>query len=358
MFKLFRPIRHLIGAGTLLFLTALSVLLAKLAPKFWFSFYTDFSRGAMRFLGAITGWIPFPLWEILLILLVLAIPVGLIVAIKQRRVLGWLTALLEGILLLVFLFVGLWGLNHFAPGLDKQIGLEVKPYTTSQITAAAKYYAEQADYYAALVDRDENGDVIFPEFSEMNRLAAEGYKALGAELPRLSDPVGKVKPLLFSDAFAYMGTTGIFICFTGEAGVSTSTYIVDQPFTICHEMSHSLAFAAEDEANYCAFLACRASDSPVLNYSGYYSAFFYCYNALKKQDAKAAEKLWKYCSDQLKHDSASQYAHDQQYEGPVQSTVQKANDGYLKTFQQEEGVQSYGLVADYLIADYLQQTGG
>lgn len=358
MFKIFRPIRHLIGSGILLFLTALAVLLARLAPKFWFSFYTDFSRGAMRFLGTITGWIPFPIWEILLILLVLAIPAGLIVAIKKRQVLGWLTSLLEGILLLIFLFVGLWGLNHFAPSMSEQIGLEVKPYSKSQITAAAKYYADRAGHYAVLVDRDENGDVIFPEFSEMSKLAADAYKTLGDQNPRFSDPVQKAKPLLFSEAFAYMGTTGIFVCLTGEPGVSTDTYIVDQPFTICHEMGHSLAFAAEDEANYCAFLACRASDSPILNYSGYYCAFFYCYNALKRQDAKAAQNLWKYCSEELKHDSATQYTHDAQYEGVVQNTVQKANDGYLKTFRQEEGVQSYGLVADYLIADYLQQAEG
>lgn len=353
MFKIFRPIRHLIGSGCLVFLTVLSVLLAKLAPKLWFSFYTDFSRGAMRFLGAITGWIPIPVWQILLILMVLAIPVGLIVAIKQRRVLGWATALLEGILLLVFLFVGLWGLNHFAPSMGEQIGLEVRTYTKSELTEAARYYAQQAGVYAAQVERDENGDVVFPEFSEMTKLAAAGYEKLGEENPRLSDPVKTAKPLLFSEAFAYMGTTGIFICYTGEASVSTATYIVDQPFTICHEMGHSLAFAAEDEANYCAFLACRASDSPVLNYSGYYSAFFYCYNALKKQDEKAADKIWESCTDLVKHDSGRQYNHDKQYEGAVQDTVQKANDGYLRTFS-EEGVQSYGLVADYLIADYLR----
>ena len=354
MFKLFRPIRHLIGSGILLFLTVLSVLLARLAPKLWFSFYTDFSRGAMRFLGTVTGWIPFPLWEILLILLVLSIPVGLIAAIRKRRVLGWLTALLEGILLLVFLFVGLWGLNHFAPSMGEQIGLEVGSYTKTELTDAAKYYAEQASFWSGKVDRNEAGDLELPEFSEMNRLAVEAYETLGAQNPRFRDPVEKAKPLLFGEAFAYMGTTGAFVCYTGEPTVSTATYMTDQPFTICHEIGHSLAFAGEDEANYCAFLACRASDSPLLNYSGYYNAFFYCYNALKKQDAKAAQKLWDYCSEALKHDSAAQYAHDQQYEGTVQTTVQKANDGYLKTFNQPEGVQSYGLVADYLIADYLQ----
>ena len=190
MFKLLRPIRNLIGAGILVVLTGASVALAKLLPDFWFSFYTDFSRKAMRVLGVAFGWTPFPLWEVLLVLLILYVPVGLIVSIRKRRVLGWLTALLEGLCLLVFLFVGLWGLNHFAPPLNEQLGLEVRPYTESELKKAARYYAQQASSEARLVERDGNGDVILPDFSELNTLAVAGYEALGAECPRLADPVG------------------------------------------------------------------------------------------------------------------------------------------------------------------------
>ena len=104
---MFKPVRHLIGAGILTVLTAVSVLLARLLPQFWFSFYTGFSRKAMGLLGTIWGWCPFPAWELLLVLLVLLVIVGLVVAIRKKRVLGWFTALLELALLLVFLFVGL-----------------------------------------------------------------------------------------------------------------------------------------------------------------------------------------------------------------------------------------------------------
>ena len=136
---MFKPARRLIGAGVLAALTAAVVLLARLLPDFWFSFYTDFSRKAMGILGTVWGWCPFPVWEILLALLVLSVPVGLIVAIKKRQVLGWLAALLEALVLLVFLFVGLWGLNHFAPTIGEQTGLEVGEYTTDQLKAAAAY---------------------------------------------------------------------------------------------------------------------------------------------------------------------------------------------------------------------------
>ena len=39
----------------------------------------------------------------------------------------------------------------------------------------------------------------------------------------------------------------------------------------------------------------------------------------------------------------------------MQEVANKANDAYLKAFREESGVQSYGEVADLLIAWYLKQ---
>ena len=352
MFKLLRPVRNLVGAGILLVLTGVSVALAKLLPKFWFSFYTDFSRKAMRVLGAAFGWIPFPIWEILLVLLVLSIPVGLILAIRKKQVLGWATSVLEGLCLLIFLFVGLWGLNHFAPPLNEQLGMEVRTYSERELKEAAQFYAKRAGADARLVQRDENGDVVLPDFDRLSDLAVAAYGTLGAQLPRLAEPVQQAKPLLVSEAFAYLGSTGVFVCLTGEPSVSTASSLLEQPFTVCHELSHSLAVAGEDEANYCAWLACEASDDPLLRYSGSYNAFVYCFNALNEVNQKAARELWALGSDELAHDCNVAIAHNRKYEGKVQNAAQKVNDGYLKAFD-EEGVRSYGLVVDYLIAEYL-----
>ena len=43
-------------------------------------------------------------------------------------------------------------------------------------------------------------------------------------------------------------------------------------------------------------------------------------------------------------------AHYQAYEGPVEDVGTAVNDTYLKSFGESEGVRSYGLVVDYLIA--------
>ena len=349
---MFKPIRHLIGAGILAVLTVLSVLLARLLPKFWFSFYTGFSRKAMGVLGTLWGWLPFPAWELLLVLLVLAVIVGLVVAIRKKRFLGWLSALLELLVLLAFLFVGLWGLNHFAPTIGEQTGLQVGEYGTAQLKAAASYYAQMAGSYATRVERDANGDVVMPEFSVLSDEAVVAYGRLAEYNERFALAVPRAKSLLVSKAFAYTGTTGIFVCYTGEAGVSTETYALAKPFTICHELGHSLAVAREDEANYLGFLACRASQSDLFRYSGYYNAFIYCFNALYAESPSAAQSLWDLCPAEMLHDSNVHVEHNKQYEGKVQEAAQAVNDAYLKTFD-EPGVVSYSLVVNYLIAEYL-----
>lgn len=347
-----KPVRRLITAGTLLFSTAVIALLAKFLPEFWFSFYTDFSRGAMSVIGVVSGAFPFCIWEILLAAGVVWLIVRLIISITRKQVLGWLAGLAELICLLAFLFVALWGLNHYAPTIGEQLGLNVETYSQTQLKNATAYYAQQASLDSALVQRSADGDVILPAFDDLSDKAGKAYAVLAAENPRFSGSVRTVKPLLASKAIAFMGTTGIFMCLTAEASVSTETYAVSLPYTMCHELGHGIAVAAEDEANYLGYLACRKSNDPFFRYSGSYSAFVFCYNALYAENPDAAAAIMQQCSDELLHDCNMHREHNQQYEGTVQEAAQAVNDTYLKAFS-EEGVRSYGLVTDYLIADYL-----
>ena len=57
----------------------------------------------------------------------------------------------------------------------------------------------------------------------------------------------------------------------------------------------------------------------------------------------------------IRADAQAANEHYAQYEGKVQDAAQKVNDAYLKAFSEETGVQSYGEVADLLIAWYQQK---
>ena len=115
--------------------------------------------------------------------------------------------------------------------------------------------------------------------------------------------------------------------------------------TLINKYTFSLlvCFAAERSRRY--------SDRLI---SGWYSAFVYCYNALYEADQAAATEIWDTMSETLRADCRRANAHYEPYEGTVQDVAQQVNDAYLKAFDEEAGVQSYGKVADLLIAWYLK----
>ena len=350
-----RTIGRLILSAVFLLLSAALAAVAIYMPEFFFSFYTDFSKNTLAFLSGVTAPFPFAVWEVLLALIVLLALYFLVRNLAQKKgFFCWLAGVILLVSILVFGFVGLWGLNHFAPPVADRVGLQVTGYTRDQLIATTKYMADQAGYWAGQVERNENGDLAI-DFPAMAKQAAEGYGVLAKTNDFFSGSNAQVKRLLVDEAFSYMGITGIFVPFTGESGVNPGTYNASIPFTMCHELAHRLTVAPEDEANFCAFLACKASSSPAFQYSGWYSAFVYTYNALHKADRDAASQVWNGMTERLKQDCRNANTHYDQYEGEVQEAAQKVNDTYLKVFQEESGVQSYGEVADLLIAWYLQQ---
>ena len=113
--------------------------------------------------------------------------------------------------------------------------------------------------------------------------------------------------------------------------------------------------AHENDANFVAFLACISSEDMAYQYSGYYSAFIYVYNAISKVSKDTQSQLWSGLSDPLKADILASNAHYAQFAGPVKEKAQKVNDKYLKSFGQPSGVNNYGAVAGALIGYYWKE---
>jgi len=354
-----RTVGRLILTAVFLLLTAILAAIANYMPDLFFAYYTDFSRDALAFLSGITAPFPFAVWEVLLALLVLLALYFLVRNLAQRKgFFCWLSGVALLLSILLFAFVGLWGLNHFAPPVAEQVDLQVAGgYTKEQLKETVQYMADQAGIWADQVERDENGDLVMDP-DALAKQASEGYAVLAQSNPFFAGSSAPAKKLLVDEAFSYMGITGIFIAFTGESCYNPGSYPASIPFTMCHELAHRLTVAPEDEANFCAFLACQESSVPVFQYSGWYSAFVYTYNALHQVDREAAYAIWDTMSPLLQQDCRSASDHYDRYEGEVQEVAQKVNDAYLKAFREESGIQSYGEVADLLIAWYLQEAGG
>lgn len=348
-----KAIARTIASAILLVLTGLMVACAVYAPEFVFSFYPALSRRACAAISAVTGVFPFPVFEVLIVLAVLWAVYTLVrVIARHHGLVRWLSGLLLGASVGVFLFVGLWGLNHFGPTLGEKLGLTVREYSAAELEEAAYYFKDQAAALADTLPQNADGTTKLSDFDTLAALAPDGFTALAERYDVFDGAAAPVKRLLGGRIFSYMGTTGIFVCLTGESCVNPETFTSSLPQTMCHEIGHRMGCAAEDEANFCGFLACTANPSAEFQYSGYYSAFIHCYNALYQVDREAASALWDAAGERLQTDIRAANAHYSQFEGKVQSAAQAVNDAYLKTFAEELGVQSYGAVTDYLLAWY------
>lgn len=351
-----KTILRLISSGTLIVVTALLLLAANYLTPLFFSFYPAFSRWIVGILAGITSVIPFALCEILLAALLFWFVASLIRAIVRRRMVRWLTGVLLSVCTIGALFIAIWGLNYYAPKMTERLGLPDRQYTPAELKEATLYYRDRANELAAGVERDENGVMVEYDFDTLAKHAGDGYKKLAERYDCFDGSTVRVKKMFSSKLMGKAGTTGVFICLTGESGVSTTTFQASMPFTMAHEIGHRMAFAREDEANFAAFLACDANDRPEFRYSGYYLAYVYCYNALYKVDPDGAHEVSAGCSELVQSDMRAASAHYDEVEDEKVSELQDTvYSGYLQAFSVESGTRSYGEVADLLLTWYFER---
>ena len=353
---MFKVISRLLLSGACLFVAFIFMLLAKYAGGWIFDFYSDLSRKVMGILATVTSLIPVAVWEVGLVTLLLWMIYTMIRSLWPFRLHIWLSGVILSVSFGTLLFVCLWGLNYFAPSMESSLHLPERQYTVEELKEATAYYRDMASLWAQEVQRDEHGAMIRYDFGDLAERANEGYQVLEREFPRMKGVSAPVKPLFFSGLYTKTGLIGFFCPFSGESTVSTETHPTDIPFTMCHEIGHRLAFAREDEANFAGFLACITNEAPEFRYSGYYKAFIYCYNALYKVDPAAAFALWPAADSYLSIDTGSSTQHYEENKSDTLSSVtDKVHDSYLQGFGVQNGTQSYGEVADLLLAWYFER---
>ena len=325
--------------------------------------YPYLTRTVQSFLAGWSGGVDFCVWQVAAVLLILLVVASIVLMIVLRwNPVQWLGWVLTGAVLIYFAHTCVYGLNYHAGSLADDIRLEVTDYTLDELQDATIYYRDLANELADQVNRDGNGDVIYPTFNELAEQAGEGFKTLtydysysvfaGSTLP--------VKELGWADLYTSMGITGVSMGLTGEAAVNPQTPDVGLPFTMCHEMAHRMCIAVERDANFAAYLACMANPNTEFQYSAYFMAYRYCYSALASQGpaeaATAAARIATGINDNLKHDlnSYSAFFSDKKNDGATR-LADTANDTYIKVSGDESGVASYDEVCGLLVSWNIQE---
>lgn len=325
--------------------------------------YPYFSRLIQTSLADWTANAAFCLWQLLLVVLGVVLLASIVAMVVLRwNVFQWLGWVLACCTLVYTLHVGVYGLNYYSGDLADDIRLEQTDFTVTELAEAAEYYLDVANDLSTQVPRNTDGTVNYPSFDEMAQMAADGFNTLVYEdyYAVFSGSALPVKELGWSDLYTSMGITGVTMGLTGEAAVNPQTPAMALPFTMCHEMCHRMCIAVERDANMGAFLACDANSDPVFQYSGYFMAFRYCYNALVSvgtaTSSAAASEIYAQIGPELKQD-LSDYSefYAQHQDAAASDFANSVNDTYLKTSGDESGVASYSKVSDLLVSWYIQK---
>ena len=320
-------------------------------------------RTLQGYLAQWSGSVDFLLWQLLAVALAVVILASLVAVIAAKKsIVAWGGWVLSACAFVYLLHTMVWGLNYYAGPLSEDIRMEVSQYTIDELAEATEYYRDRANILSQQMDRDGSGALAYPTFDEMANRAYMGYQRLvyDRSFPIFAGSSLPVKRLGWADMYTSMGITGVTFGITGEAAVNPQIPQVLQPFTMCHEMAHRMCIASERDANFAAFLACTANDDIIFQYSGYFMAFRYCYNALSSIGTStadnAAREIFSGINDTLKQDLQDYNAQlSTFYNKSASDAATAVNDAYLKASGEETGVDSYGDVCNLLVSWYVQE---
>ena len=270
---------------------------------------------------------------------------------RGRRLYGGLLGLACFCLTAWGLYCVLWGVNYYADGFQEMSGIYAQPVEVEELERVTQYFAERLGDLADEIPRDENGvfavsrDEIFAESTSI-------YDNISQEFPFLARKDRVPKKMFFSRLFSAMNFTGFYSPYTGESSLNVDSPACLLPANITHELAHQRGIASEQECNFLAIAASTASDGVTYQYSGYLMGYIHLGNALYRADREKWEAVYATLPETVLADLRYHSAYWAQFDSPVATVSEKIYDTTLKTYGQEDGIQSYGTVVDLLVAYY------
>jgi len=314
-----------------------------------------------RFAGELASRVPFSAAEWLVALgVVLAVffAVEMILCLVLRRggraFLRWLVTLFSLASLVFGLFSLWWGVYYYADGFMEAESIRRRDIAVEELQAVTAYFASLCNEYAVPVERTADGLYTTDEKALFDA-SATLYHPVEEIFPSLQWSDIRAKPAFFSRIMSRINFTGYFFPLTAESNINVDSPLCMVPSTIAHELAHQRGVSGEDEANFVAVVACMASDNIDYLYSGALMAYTYLGNALYTADRAAWELVYATLSDSVRADLYSNNLYWQQFEDTVTSQVSdKVYEGFLQTYGETRGLQSYGACVDLLVDYYAE----
>ncbi|MDO3640585.1 DUF3810 domain-containing protein [Mucilaginibacter sp. L3T2-6] len=317
-----------------------------------------FSEGAYPIISTVLHPVlnifPFSVGDIIYILAIGHLAYALIIFIKRLLKKDFLTAgfrvlkLIIKVQIAILVFYLFWGMNYFRPPAGERLNLRDTSYTTDKLKAVTAMLIDSANATRARLtvhDMKQENDSIYKT-------------AIRAVCKLSSDSVGfrtyhpDIKSSLLTPLLNFIGTSGYFNPFTGEAQINYQMPVFNRPVVACHEMSHQMGYGPEDEADFAGFLAGINSNDKLLRYSAYHMAVDEFMHALYYRDSLENKKLRPRVSKAVHQDFVDERKYWMTYQGKLNVITGIFYDHYLKVNNQPQGLDTYNRMILLVMAKY------
>ena len=278
------------------------------------------------------GYLPFPFIYVLLPLVIFQVFrqffSGEKLSVKLLKV-------LEVFLWILCCFYLLWAINYHATPVENKANLKMHNLSNDRLIELFDQVSLELNSLSANVGERTGQDFYATE------------KTLRPLLEKVLDDFGyptygrvRVRKL-FAGSILRNRTSGIYIPHVLEGHVDGGLYPVQWPFTIAHEMSHGYGITHESDCNFFAYLACKNSNDPYIQYSATLAFWRYLASHLRSIDKELYEVKRELLNEAVINDLNQIRAYIDRYPDLMPKYRSLIYDQYLKSHGVSSGIKSY-----------------
>ncbi len=343
----------------LTFLLPLQIIVLQILKNFPEFVETYYSRGLYPVLSKISrylfGWIPFSLGDIFYLLIAILALRWLYKNFYRlwRQPVWFFVDITATLSIVYFMFNLLWGFNYYRVPLHTSLNLQ-SDYTTEELISTTKRLIVKSNEMHRQLGYNDTVKIDLPYTQkEIFKKSIDGYQNLEKEFPSLEYSPRSIKKSGWSLGLTYMGYSGYYNPFSGEAQVNNLIKTYKFPVVSCHEEAHQIGYARENEANFIATLATLHNEDPYIQYSGYIFALRYCVNEIARRDIDKYHELIETVNPGILKSYKEMRDFWASYQNPFETLSKNFWDQFLKANNQSKGIMSYSYMVA-LVVNYFE----
>ena len=342
--------QKLLLTSVLLFFFAFVLFLFGLNPNLVLNYY---SNGLYPILSTSLRWIssilPFALGDIVYVLLIIFALRSIFSWFKKRKLLTkkdrFIIPLktLNIIFVLYISFKLLWGLNYARPSISTQLSIGDEKYTVKELVLLSNFFINKVNELQPQINPKQTYSL--KEIKEKSVLA---YQKMQQKQYFFIYTSPSFKSVISSYTVSKIGIEGYYNPLSGEANLNMLLPAWVLPFVACHEISHQLGVAREDEANLVGYLTAVNSDDVNFRYSANYNMLRYLLLEVRIKSPADYEALYKRIAPGVLVNFKAESDFWRKYNSQMSGYMNVAFDKFLKLNNQKSGIKSYQNIVIWL----------